>query len=144
MLAAIAARTVAGSSSSPASSVTEATSSSRNSGFPSACTTTRSIAAGPPRAAATVATVSARSSRERLERMRGLRDHARRPTSTGFEQLGPRERDVHHARFAHVGDEVVDQLEERSRPPSARPRTPARSGSRVREMLDDIRIANSR
>ena len=113
ILAAIAASTVVGNSSGPASSVTEAASSSRNSGFPSPAATTRSIAVGGHLREQGRRHGHGLARRERLEREGGLADHAAPPRATGLEELESREREEHHPRVSHVRDEVVDQIQER-------------------------------
>ena len=111
--AAIAARTVAGSSSAFGSSSSAATSSSMNSGLPPAVATTRSIAPASD-AGSSAPTISAVSPGvSGLERQRRVADHAGAPVRPAFEELGPRERDEHDAVVAHVRHEVVDQLEQR-------------------------------
>ena len=113
MRAAIAARTVVGSSSLGTSSVIEATSSSRNSGFPSATETTRSI----------VDAVGGGEERrhhgarvplgERLERKGRLTDAPATPRPRALEELRPGEGQDHDARIPDVRGDVVDQLDHR-------------------------------
>ena len=97
--AAIAARTVEGSSPLGTSSAIDATSSSRNSGLPSATETTRSIVDGSAAGRSDVDHGGRVPLRERLQGERRLTDAPATPCPRALEELRPGEGQHHDARI---------------------------------------------